>query len=451
MPTTDGEEPTSAKHRPDRLPTHPWDALTSQEREERAERWDQVHAGRERSLAFRDLKEAVNLVTARREGEPIRNSPEGFLLWQKVLRCCQHEAPAWLVHIDGKKVVHVGEFFEWTFDTGFYDDWTPEACAANAAELHLGIPPEIPLPSTPEFHERRQLLLERLHQERSKDLLAKVQTSLGRALTKGRVSMVGRPRELLLKLPELRNEQTRLEALLKGIDSVDESNSIQRQIRSLRDEIAKLETGCAEDDTRQGETDSISTVGDNALTRSDALSQTQPHGLEVFRRMPDLRFEEVDIGVDPERLMLTAEARGKRTSASFRDLKLLAKNDVSLNRQGKKLLKLARAGFAASKGEESAIRRLSENLREAFDTQDPPFRNESPEFTLRVPKYESAKRRAMDRTDSYDTVSEVEPIKREPTISEQRFESSDPADRFLKSEDSDYDPKDPTYSQQLTD
>lgn len=162
--------------------------------------------------------------------------------------------------------------------------------------------------------------------------------------------------------------------------------------------------------------------------QSDSIS----HPLNVFRSMDDLKFREIKIRIDPDGYVLRISARKKNAAASFRVISLLKKNDVEMNRQGEVFMAIADKSIALhEQGVERAIIRLSASLRKAFDTSDAPFDNLKPLFKLSIPKTTRAKQKAEKRTVSYDD-----------------NRSTDAGDKYLEAFDQQYDPDDPTYSQQ---
>ncbi|MBF0255846.1 MAG: hypothetical protein HQL47_05170 [Gammaproteobacteria bacterium] len=179
-------------------------------------------------------------------------------------------------------------------------------------------------------------------------------------------------------------------------------------------------------DGKDGNSDSIGAE----TTNTDILSE--------FHNIDDLRFNEIKITVDPEKLMLRIRARNIGAMVPFYALNLTQKNGVTLNKQGETFLDIAKKNFRLdSSGSETALNRLSKVLRDAFDTSDPPFEKGTPKFAVSIPKENEAKREAAKRTVSYND-----------NIKAGNGHNMT-ADDFLKEHDPNYDPNDPLYSNEF--
>ena len=125
--------------------------------------------------------------------------------------------------------------------------------------------------------------------------------------------------------------------------------------------------------------------------------------LTVFHSMINLKFNEIKITVDPERLVLRVSARDKKDVAiPFSALKLTIKNEITLNSQGKTFMAMAKGCVDLEYGgTKRSIGRLSKSLREAFNTEDTPFVGGKAQFKLYIPKDKQAKYKANRKTFSY--------------------------------------------------
>ena len=135
-----------------------------------------------------------------------------------------------------------------------------------------------------------------------------------------------------------------------------------------------------------------STQKDTPLHREDSLA--------VFREMDNLRFEEIDICLNPEPPSLTIRARGKEErSVPLSALGLTKKNGMTLSAQGNAFFGMASGEYTTHS--KSARERLSKELKEAFGTNDTPISKGKPLFKLRIPKDDAAKLRARRNPVSY--------------------------------------------------
>ena len=153
--------------------------------------------------------------------------------------------------------------------------------------------------------------------------------------------------------------------------------------------------------------------------------------LSIFRSMNSLRFEEVTIKVDPEKFMLEITARGAKVRVAFSAIGIMKKNEMTITRSGEILLEMARGVYTLNKRDNSALKRLSEILRLAFQTSSTPVAKGKPNFKLTIPKDKEAKFNASRRTVQFNDNSAV---------------AMDDADEFLRNSDDQYDPDNPMYS-----
>lgn len=152
--------------------------------------------------------------------------------------------------------------------------------------------------------------------------------------------------------------------------------------------------------------------------------------------MENLRFQEIKIRVDPERYKLLISARGKKAAVPLSTLRLTKTNEIIFNRQGEIFMAMANGNFNPKlKGTDNAIGRLSHSLRDAFDTNDPPFLKHAPQFLLTIPKDNAAKQRAIRNSHSYDDNKMVD--------------VNNNAGTFLQDNDPEYDLDNPIYSDDL--
>lgn len=130
---------------------------------------------------------------------------------------------------------------------------------------------------------------------------------------------------------------------------------------------------------------------------------TSSNPLAIFRAMKDLEFKGMKISVDPERYKITITAQEQTAPAGFGDFGFFQKNTTILNRAGRIFLQLVNNTYNHSaKGSSRALTDLSHLLKTALDTQATPFRKGDPQFQLSIPKFDEAKRRALDRTSPYE-------------------------------------------------
>ncbi len=153
--------------------------------------------------------------------------------------------------------------------------------------------------------------------------------------------------------------------------------------------------------------------------------------LSIFRSMNSLRFEEVTIKVDPVKFMLEITARGAKVRVPFSAIGIMKKNEMTITRSGEILLEMARSVYTLNKRDSSALKRLSEILRFAFQTSSTPVAKGKPNFKLTIPKDKEAKFNASRKTVQFNDNSAV---------------ARDDADEFLRNSDDQYDPDNPTYS-----
>ena len=144
----------------------------------------------------------------------------------------------------------------------------------------------------------------------------------------------------------------------------------------------------------EGETGEITTEQRNST------SQDRENPLAVFREMENLRFDEIDICLDPETLSLTIRAREKeKRRVPLHALGLTRENGVTLTEQGKAFFDMAEEGYTTQR---HVRERLSKALRNAFSTEDTPISKGKPRFKLRIPKDAAAKYWAERNPASYD-------------------------------------------------
>ncbi len=142
-------------------------------------------------------------------------------------------------------------------------------------------------------------------------------------------------------------------------------------------------------------------TGEITTEQRNSTSQDRENPLAVFREMENLRFEEIDICLNPETLSLTIRAREKeKRMVPLHALGLTRKNGVTLSAHGEVFLGMARGEYATHS--DHAIERLSRALREAFSTEDTPISKGKPLFNLRIPKDAAAKYWAERNMASYD-------------------------------------------------
>jgi len=161
-------------------------------------------------------------------------------------------------------------------------------------------------------------------------------------------------------------------------------------------------------------------------------AKEKSHPLTIFHCMEKLQFSEIKIRLDPDNWMLKVSARGKNTTISMSDLKLMRKNQLTLDAQGIVFFELAKKEFDSSiKGRKRALTKLSKILRKAFKVNASPFVKYAPVFKLSIPKDIKAKIAGKKRAVKYD---------------DNRSNSLDATQEFLENHDPDFDLNDPTYS-----
>ena len=126
---------------------------------------------------------------------------------------------------------------------------------------------------------------------------------------------------------------------------------------------------------------------DTPQGRPPLHTEAKSHPLEEFRSMNNLKFQEIHIRIDPERLVLRISAREKEVAAPFTAIGIVKKNEIILNRQGEILMAMANGTFNPDiRGTLRAISRLSESLRKAFKTPAPPSSGRSHNSSYPSPK-----------------------------------------------------------------
>lgn len=170
-------------------------------------------------------------------------------------------------------------------------------------------------------------------------------------------------------------------------------------------------------------------------TEKQFLNHSQ-HPLHAFRLMDNLRFDEIKIQIDPERLMIGVSARKHKEKISFSDLSMMVKNGVTLNKQGEVFLAMANGTFnSESPGTVNAVNRLSTIFRAAFYTKDSPFIKLKPKFKLIIPKDRREKLKAEKRKTVFND--------------KLKYPNYSSANEFLKEHDPEFDPEDETYSEEM--
>lgn len=168
-------------------------------------------------------------------------------------------------------------------------------------------------------------------------------------------------------------------------------------------------------------------------SKGSSLPGARSDQLAIFRSMTNLKFKEIKIRIDPEKLVLRISARDKEAAAPFSAIGITKKNEVTLNKQGEIFRAMANGPFNAGiRGAARAISRLSRSLREAFDTPDSPFHTNRPEFRLSIPKDNDAYQRAIKRTVAFDDT--------------RKARGNMDAQAFLQNNDPNYNPEDFIYS-----
>jgi hypothetical protein len=178
----------------------------------------------------------------------------------------------------------------------------------------------------------------------------------------------------------------------------------------------------------------LDSVKNNTTNKKESVRRPdQPSDpFSRFRCMTALKFSEIHILIDPDKLVLRISARDMRTIASFNSIGLTRKNEVTLNRQGKIFMAMANGTSNPEEpGFKRAISRLSKSLREVFNISDHPFQSNKQQFHLSIPKDKDAKQRALKRTTTYNDTRKI---------------NETTAQDYFKKYDSDYDPNNPLYS-----
>lgn len=232
--------------------------------------------------------------------------------------------------------------------------------------------------------------------------------------------------DLLCEKVELMQKITRLECSNDG-GNASEMEAQDRLGAKWTDRLTIVNKELIEIDNKEQTLDEDIPVESGKNTT--IIPELEPHTLEVFRSMDNLKFQEIKIKIDPDHLVLKISARDKNATAPFSTFDLTKKNTITLNRQGELFMQMAnKVTNLKMPGTSNAIPRLSASLRKAFNTPDTPFLNNKPIFNLNIPKDKLAKRKASKRTSTYD--------------------DNRNAKSFLEQHDPHYDPDNSIYSEE---
>lgn len=149
--------------------------------------------------------------------------------------------------------------------------------------------------------------------------------------------------------------------------------------------------------------------------------------LKLFHEMENLSFKEVQFVIDPDNAVIRVTARSRQVSVAYSDLGLTLKaSKVTFNAQGKLFASIIDGDTVT---QDSALTRLTQKLKHAFNIDDSPFRKRKPTFTWRIPKNDRAKQAAKKRQVQFnDDIHGTKEV--------------DQTDAWLSSIDPDYNPND---------
>ncbi len=166
--------------------------------------------------------------------------------------------------------------------------------------------------------------------------------------------------------------------------------------------------------------------------------------LSCFNESGNFRFKKAKIRIDPDNLVLRISDGNANATIPFSVLKLTKKNEITLNSQGRTFMEIARGNFnSVAPGAETAISRLSKNLRNAFKTTDTPFLKSCPQFKLVIPKDRKAKNTGESQPASFNEAIHGANYK-SPEMHALGY-TPENADDYLKAIDHEYDSENPMY------
>jgi len=113
--------------------------------------------------------------------------------------------------------------------------------------------------------------------------------------------------------------------------------------------------------------------------------------LHRFHEMANLSFKEVTFVIDPESTSIRVVARTKQASVAYSDLGLTHKNNkVRLNTEGELFFEIIGGDFS-NLYEGNRLKRLTNNLKAAFETKESPFIKGKLIVKVKIPKDYRAK------------------------------------------------------------